>query len=76
MVFFAGAFSAVAASVFFSETAEEVAREAMFVVSRLVLFLNGLYSSSLREPKKHYASSRSLFPINAAQEAVLRSVST
>ncbi|CAE7879885.1 unnamed protein product [Symbiodinium sp. KB8] len=37
-----------------------------------VLFLNGLYSSSLREPKKHYASSRSLSPISAAQEAVLR----
>ena len=42
------------------------------LVSRWVLFLNGLYSSSLREPKKHCASSRSPPPFSAAQEAVLR----
>eukprot|EP00439_Symbiodinium_sp_Y106_P030950 s4025_g3.t1 len=39
---------------------------------RWVSFLNDLYSSSLREPKKHLASARAQPPLSAAQEAILR----
>ena len=42
------------------------------LVSRWVSFLNDLYSSSLREPKKHLASARAQPPLSAAQEAILR----
>ena len=42
------------------------------LVSRWVLFLNGLYSSTLREPKKHFASVSAGSPRSRAQEAILR----
>ncbi|CAE7309115.1 unnamed protein product [Symbiodinium sp. CCMP2592] len=42
------------------------------LVFRWISFLNDLYSSTLREPKKHFAATRAQSPISAAQAAVLR----